>query len=245
MLLAEFEKRVVGPLDVDVTEAAPEGHRAAGLFHDPGTEIFVGHEKQIFIFGSGVDDFDGVAAGADDVAESFYFGAAIDVGDGVEIRIGRLERAQAFGRATRFERTPGVLVRKDHGFGGVQDLGGLGHEVDAAEDDDIRFCFCGLLGEAERIADVIGDILDFADLIIVRENDRVQLFLEFDDFDAKACRAARAFFAREWESDPPLRPFLPRHQSWRERIAADIHRQRRPGSPDFNFRSASCAGLDT
>lgn len=62
---------VAGELDVDITIALPEVHFAAGLFHDPSTEVFVGHEKDGAVCGGLVDDLDGVAGGDDDVAEGF------------------------------------------------------------------------------------------------------------------------------------------------------------------------------
>ena len=48
----------------------------------------------------------------------------------------------------------------------------------AAEDDDVRTGPGRLLREPEGITDVIGDLLDFGDLIIVCENDGVELFFE-------------------------------------------------------------------
>jgi hypothetical protein len=54
--------------------------------------------------------------------------------------------------------------------------------MDAAEHDDIGMGGGGLLGEAEGIADVIGDVLDFGDLIVVGEDDGVELLLEGEDF---------------------------------------------------------------
>ncbi len=40
----------------------------------------------------------------------------------------------------------------------------------------------GLLGEAEGIADEIGDVLDFGDLVVVGQDDGVKLLLEDEDF---------------------------------------------------------------
>ena len=86
------------------------------------------------------------------------------------------------GGAGLLERATGVGVGQDDDLAGVHDLGGFRHEVDAAEDDDIGVGGLGLIGEAERVADVVGDILDVAGLIVVGEDDGVAFFLEGEDF---------------------------------------------------------------
>ena len=52
---------IAGELDVDVTSALPEIHFTAGFFHDPGAEVLVRDEEDGPIFGSGLDDADGIA----------------------------------------------------------------------------------------------------------------------------------------------------------------------------------------
>lgn len=52
----------------------------------------------------------------------------------------------------------------------------------ATEYDDIGIGFLGLLCEAEGITDVIRDVLDFWDLIIMRENDGIELLLQGINF---------------------------------------------------------------
>jgi hypothetical protein len=55
---------------------------------------------------------------------------------------------------------------------------GLGHEIHAAEDDDIGLLLCGGPGELKRIPGDIRDILDFGNLVVVRKNDRVVILLK-------------------------------------------------------------------
>ena len=52
----------------------------------------------------------------------------------------------------------------------------------AAENNHVRVRLGRLLREAERIADEIRHVLDFRHLIIVREDDGVELFLEHKNF---------------------------------------------------------------
>ena len=55
----------------------------------------------------------------------------------------------------------------------------------AAEGDDIGVGFLGLVGQAERVAHVVGDFLDLGDLVIVGQDDGVALLLEAQDFGAQ------------------------------------------------------------
>ena len=54
--------------------------------------------------------------------------------------------------------------------------------MNAAEDDHVGLGLGGLLGEAKRVAHVIGDVLNLGHLVVVGENDRVKLLLEHKDF---------------------------------------------------------------
>lgn len=201
MLVPDAADGGVGPFDVDVAIAFPEGHGAAGLFHHPAAEVFVGDKEQIAVGGGGVDDADGVAAGADDIAEGLHGGGAIDIGDGVEIGVGLLEGGEAIGGAAFFEGTAGIEVGEEDAFVGVEDFGGFGHEMDATEDDDVGGSTGGLLGEAEGIADEIGDILDFWDLVIMGEDDGVEALFQAEDF---ACEGIQALGGEHGSGGEPV-----------------------------------------
>jgi hypothetical protein len=175
---------VAGELDVDVAVAFPEVHFAAGLFDDPCAEVFIGDEEDGSIGGGLVDDLDGVAGGDDDVAEGFDGAGAVDVGDDevVFLGVGLEEGFELGGGAGLFEGASGVGIREDDDFVRVYDFGGFGHEVDAAEDDDIGIGGFGVVGEAEGVSDVIGDVLDVTGLVVVGEDDGVSRFFEGEDF---------------------------------------------------------------
>ena len=53
--------------------------------------------------------------------------------------------------------------------------------MDAAEDDHVGLGLGRLLGEPQRIAHVVGDVLDLRHLVVVRQDDRVKLLLEDKD----------------------------------------------------------------
>ena len=135
---AQSQHLIALELHVRITVAVPKRHRPAGLFHHPRAEIFIRHEQQVFVLRRGLDDFHRVAAGANHVAQRLHRRAAIDVGDGPEIRVGLLQRGQLVRRTAFFERTAGVLVRQHDNFLRVQNLRRLGHEMHAAEHNHVR-----------------------------------------------------------------------------------------------------------
>src|SRR5262245_798119 len=56
-------------------------------------------------------------------------------------------------------------------MGCAQDVGALGHEVDAAEHDELRLRPVGdLAGKAERVAGVIGEPDDLVSLVVMSED---------------------------------------------------------------------------
>jgi hypothetical protein len=57
----------------------------------------------------------------------------------------------------------------------AEDRGRLGHEVDAAEDDDLGLGGGGLDAEFERVARQVGDVLDGRYLVVVGEDDGLLL----------------------------------------------------------------------
>ena len=65
---------------------------------------------------------------------------------------------------------------------GREDRRGLGHEVDAAEDDRLGVGRGGLPGQAQRVADEIGHVLHLGHLVVVREDHGVALARERADF---------------------------------------------------------------
>ncbi len=63
-----------------------------------------------------------------------------------------------------------LQIRQQNRFVRAEDLGGLRHEVDPAEDDHLGVSAGGLAGELERVADEIGHVLDLGTLVIVRQD---------------------------------------------------------------------------
>ena len=104
----------------------------------------------------------------------------------------RQARKRSAGQPSASEQ-PASMIGHDDDLVGVQDLGGLGHEVDAGEEDDVGRRLLGRLRELERVAQEVGEVLDVALLVVVREQDRVALALEALDlvFEVERAREAR------------------------------------------------------
>jgi len=61
---------------------------------------------------------------------------------------------------------------------GRDDRGGLCHEMHPTEHDHISLGPRSSLGQSQRIANIVRDVLNLRDLIVVREYDGVPLTLE-------------------------------------------------------------------
>ena len=92
-----------------------------------------------------------------------------------------LPLAKLLGVDRRGERAAGGEIGQQDALVRRENRRGLGHEVHAAEDDDLGLGLRGLASQAERVADEVGDVLHFGALVVVRENDRVPLLGERAD----------------------------------------------------------------
>jgi hypothetical protein len=128
-----------------------------------------------------LDDLGRVRRRADDVAHRLHLGAAVDVRQHLRVRVLVLERLECVGWTAVGERAARLEIGHHDDPIGVQDLRSLGHEVDAAERDHVAVDLRGGLGERERVAHEVGEVLDLGLLVVVREQDRVALFLELED----------------------------------------------------------------
>ena len=114
---------------------------------------------------------------------AFHASGAVDVGNDVVVLVGVLLEVgfQLVGGAGLLEGAAGVFVGEDDCFVGIENLGSLGHKVDAAETDDVGIGFPCLIRETEGVAHIIGDVLNGTHLIVVGENDGVLFFFEAND----------------------------------------------------------------
>ena len=102
-------------------------------------------------------------------------GRGVDVHDDHGAGVLGLPGAQLVGGDRVGQRAAGVGVGQQDGLVRTQDRGRLGHEVHAAEGDHLGVGDGGALREAERVADVVGHLLDLGQLVVVREDDGAAL----------------------------------------------------------------------
>ncbi len=139
-------------------------------------------DQQHGVGGEALDHAHGVGRGAADVALGLHVGGGVDIGDDRHARI-CLAQQPHIGAGDRLGKAAaGAHVGDEHGLFRIQQLGGLGHEVHAALDDDFLVHHGRLAGELQRIADDVGNaMVDFRRLVIMRQDDRVALLLELVD----------------------------------------------------------------
>jgi predicted TPR repeat methyltransferase len=166
---------------VHEARARPEDHRATGDLLDVTTEVAVGREEDRLVFRDRADDLLGVRRRDDVVALGLHRGRAVDVADGHGARVPVAPLLEARRGAAVGERAAGLEIGHDDDAIGVQDLRRLGHEVHAGEADHVGLGAARGLRELQRITEEVGDVLDVAILVVVREDDGVPLFLEADD----------------------------------------------------------------
>ena len=173
--------RDVGGTDagVDVALAIPHVERSPDHLLDVGAEEHVGPEEDLGVGAvlaqDVLDDLDRVRRGHAVVGQRLDLGRRVDVHDGDRAGVLGLPGAQLLGGDRVGQRAAGVEVGNQDGLLGREDRGRLGHEVHAAEGDRRGVGRGALVREAERIADVVGDVLHLGELVVVGEDDRVAL----------------------------------------------------------------------
>ena len=161
---------------VHVALAHPDVHvGAAGRPLHVGAEELIRQEEDLLVRRQGRHDLRGVGRGAAQVGLRLDLGAGVHVRDDRGARVLGLPLAQLRRGDGVGQRAAGPRLRDQHGPVGGEDLGRLGHEVHPGEHDDAGRARRGEAREGERVADVVGDVLDLGRLVIVREDDGVAL----------------------------------------------------------------------
>ena len=126
-----------------------------------------------------LDDLAGVARGAADVALGLHRGRGVDVGHDRHAGPALAQQPHVGGGDRGGERAAGAQVGDQHALGGIEELGGLGHEVDAGQHDHLGIDLHGFAGERQAVADDVGHAVeDLRRLVVVGEDDGVALALE-------------------------------------------------------------------
>src|SRR6266508_199563 len=163
---------------VDVALAHPDVQLPARDLLEPEPEVQIRQEQDLAVARDCFDYRFRVARRAAVIRLRLDRSRRVDVGDHDCAWIFRLPVPQLVGRDRRCERTAGVEVGNEHGLVRREDLRGLGHEVDAAEDDRVGIGRGRLAGQAERVAHEVRDVLYIRHLVVVREDHGTALLRE-------------------------------------------------------------------
>jgi len=81
------------------------------------------------------------------------------------------------------QRAARLNIGYQHLFVGTKNLGRLAHKVHAAQHNDVGIGLGRPLRQRQAVAHMVGYVLYFARLVIVRQHDRIFLLLQFLDFN--------------------------------------------------------------
>ena len=213
----------------------------------------VGQEEDALALRDRVDHVQHVAAGAAVVELRLHLGGGVhvphrDVPGEARLPLPHVGRGDRVGQGAA-----GGEVGQQDPLLRRQDRRRLGHEVDAAEDDDRGVGLRRLARQPERVTHEVGDVLDLGTLVVVRDHDGIALPREpadlvlqlgdpfrreavgFDDREGQGhsgCRAGRGGkSARRWLPWLSRRPRADRVMSWATLQLAVRAPRGRPASP--------------
>ena len=180
---------VAHPLDVvgaqggvDVALAGPDAHLLAGLLLDERAEPHVGAEEDLGVGAvlavDVLDHLDRVRGRDAVVGLGLHLGGRVHVHHDDRAGVLRLPRAQRVRGDRVGERAARLGVGQQDRLLRREDRRRLGHEVHAAEDDRVGAGGRRLAREPERVAHVVGDVLDLGHLVVVRQDHGVALARE-------------------------------------------------------------------
>ena len=182
--IVPFGSQHVGDAEdlVNHARTGPQNHLAAGDLRQIPAEMLIGHKQNFLVGRNAVDDLASVSTGDDPIDEALHPRRRIDVRHRLEVppfgpqlllELRQFLRLTAIG-----QRAPRLHVRQQHALRWAEHLGGLGHEVDAAEDDRRGRHLCGVACQLQAVAGEIGDVLNIPIHVKVSEDRRVLFLLQ-------------------------------------------------------------------
>ena len=108
-------------------------------------------------------------------------GGGVDVGHDGGVRVPLLGLADLLGGAHGGHGALGLGLGQEHLLGRGEDLRGLPHEGDTAENDDVCIRSGGLLRQSEGVPDIVRYVLHLGGGVVVGQDDRVLLLLQSEN----------------------------------------------------------------
>ena len=179
MLPFQFKNLFKRKFLVHVAGTVPQHHAAAGYRVDVVAQVAVGAEDDFLVGGKRIDDFTCVARCDKNVGERLHAYRCVDIRYHRMARMPLYEAGELIGGTAVGQRASGFGVGHEHLLVGAEQFGGLAHEVHAAQHNYLCIGECsGILGQSQRIAYMVGYVLDGAALIIMSQNHSTLFLLE-------------------------------------------------------------------
>ncbi len=194
ILLFQFHDLLHRKFLVDMTCAVPQKHLPPGHRIYIIAEIPVRTENNLLILRKRLHDLSGVRRSHQHVAQSLHLRRSIDIAHHRMAGMLTDETTEITGRATVGKRTSGTLVRQQHRLVRTEYLHGLTHEVHTAHHHHRLRQLRADLGQRQRIAYMVGHILNLRTRIIMGQNHRLFLLLQFFDFCFQFLYIRHVFF---------------------------------------------------
>ncbi len=163
---------------VHLAVTLPEDDLHVGAAGHVAAQVLVGQEDDP-LAAERLDDLDRVGRGAADVRLRLHRRRGVDVGHHRHPRIALAQQAHVGGGDRGGQRAARLQVGDQDRLLRAQELGGLGHEVHAAEHDDLGVGLGRLARQGQRVAGQVGHAVeDLRGLVVVPEDHRPALPLE-------------------------------------------------------------------
>ena len=165
-----------------MASSIPQQHFTSCDAVDVIAQVAVRTKDDLLILRQTAHDFLGIGRGHHHVGHSLNGSAGVDITDYRVVGMLVNEFFKLVGGAAVGQRATGTQVGHDHRLVRAQDLGGLAHEMNTAQDNYRRVGLSRQLCQRQAIADVICQLLDFLTLVIMRHDDCIALLLQAQDF---------------------------------------------------------------
>ena len=165
-----------------MASAVPQQHLTSRDAVDVVAQIAVWTKDDFLILGQAAHNLLGVGRSNHHIGHRLDGRTGIDVADDRVIGVLVDKTLKLVGRAAVGQRAAGTQIGHDDRLVGTQDLGCLAHEVNTAQDDYRRIGLCCQLCQGKAVADVVGQLLDFLALVVVRHDHSVALTFQAQDF---------------------------------------------------------------